>query len=139
LAHFACSNRADEYFHGGPLLATYSNEARIAHTLKQLGCAAQNFCRIAGVGLTRFLQGLNGEPGKHFGDDSAAHLLDVLGELYELQLDVDGLAKTHVPIDFARVDAVMTALAIRRVAKIEAEGGRHSLDALAELATNAVR
>lgn len=120
------------------MLATYSNEARIAHTLKQLGCAAQNFCRIAGVGLTRFLQGINAEPGKHFRDDNAAHLLDVLGELYELQLNVDGLAKTHVPINFACVDAVMTALTIRRVAKIAAEENDHALDAQALRATTAL-
>ena len=71
------------------MLTTHSNEGKIERTLTQLGCAAQNFCKIAGVGLTRFLQGVNGEPGKHFRDEDAAHLLAVLGELYELQVDVD--------------------------------------------------
>ena len=86
------------------MLASHSNEAKIAHTLAQLGCAAQNFCKIAGVGLTRFLQALNALPGKHFSDEQAAHLLEVLGELYELQLerrcDQRG---AHVPINFIRV------------------------------------
>ena len=117
------------------MLASQSNEAKIARTLTQLGCASQNFCRIAGVGLTRFLQALNSIPGKHFSDQRAAHLLDVLAELYELQLDVDGLAKAHIPINFTRVEDVMTALAIRRVAKIVAEENDHTLDSQALNAT----
>jgi hypothetical protein len=120
------------------MLATHSNEAKIARTLTQLGCASQNFCRIAGVGLTRFLQGINGEPGRHFRDDNAAHLLDVLAELYELQLDVDGLAKAHIPINFTRVEDVLTALTIRRVAKIAAEENDHALDPHALRATTAL-
>ena len=120
------------------MLAIHSNEARIVRTLTQLGCASQNFCRIAGVGLTRFLQGINAEPGKHFRDDYAAHLLDVLGELYELQLDVDAIASSHVPINFTRVDDVLTVLAIRRVAKIMAEENDHALDSQALGATKSL-
>jgi hypothetical protein len=120
------------------MLPTHSSEAKIARTLTQLGCAAQNFCKIAGVGLTRFLQALNAVPGKHFSDEQAAHLLEVLGEMYELQLDVDGLAKAHLPINFARLDEVMTALAIRRVTKIVGEENDHTLDAHALRATTAL-
>ena len=117
------------------MLASHSNEAKIARTLTQLGCAAQNFCKIAGVGLTRFLQALNSVPGKHFPDEQAAHLLDVLGEIYELQLAIDRMADSHVPINFTRVDDVITALTIRRVAKIMAEENDHALDSQALGAT----
>jgi hypothetical protein len=120
------------------MLATHSNEAKIARTLTQLGCAAQNFCKIAGVGLTRFLQALNAVPGRHFSDEQAAHLLEVLGELYELQLDVDRLARAHIPIHFTRVDDVLTALTIRRVAKIMAEESDHTLDSQALSATKSL-
>jgi hypothetical protein len=120
------------------MLASHSNEAKIARTLTQLGCAAQNFCKIAGIGLTRFLQALNAMPGKHFRDEQAAHLLEVLGELYELQLDVDAIAKSHISINFTRVDDVMTALTIRRVAKIVAETNDHTLDEQALRATTAL-
>jgi hypothetical protein len=120
------------------MLATHSNEAKIARTLTQLGCAAQNFCKFAGVGLTRFLQAVNGEPGKHFRDEDAADLLAVLGELYELQVDVDAITGTHLPINFTRLDAVMTALTIRRVAKIAGEENDHALDGLALRATTAL-
>ena len=120
------------------MLASHSNEARIARTLEQLGCAAQNFCRIANVGLTRFLQALNGDAGKHFSDEQAAHLLEVCGELYELQLDADAITKTHLPIDFKRVDDIVTALAIRRAAKIAAEDGEHVLDSVALRATQSL-
>jgi hypothetical protein len=117
------------------MLASHSNEAKIARTLTQLGCAAQNFCKIAGVGLTRFLQALNSVPGKHFPDEQAAHFLDVLGEIYELQLAIDRMADSHVPINFTRVDDVITALTIRRVAKIMAEENDHALDSQALGAT----
>ena len=117
------------------MLATHSNEAKIARTLAQLGCAAQNFCKIASVGLTRFLQALNAVPGRHFSDQQASHLLEVLGEMYELQLDVDAITKSHVPINFSRVDDVLTALTIRRVAKVAAEENDHTLDSQALRAT----
>ena len=117
------------------MLASHSHEAKIANTLTQLGCAAQNFCKIAGIGLTRFPQALNAVPGKHFPDDQAAHLLEVLGELYELQIDVDSITKSHIPINFTRVDDVITALTIRRVAKIAAEQNDHTLDSHAFKAT----
>jgi hypothetical protein len=120
------------------MLATHSNEAKIERTLTQLGCAAQNFCKIAGVGLTRFLQAVNAEPGKHFRDEDAAHLLAVLGELYELQVDVDAISGTHIPINFTRLEAIMTALAIRRVAKIAAEENDHSVDSQAIRATTSL-
>ena len=120
------------------MLAIHSNEGKIARTLAQLGCAAQNFCKIAGVGLTRFLQAINGEPGKHFRDEDAVYLLEVLGELYELQVDVDSITGTHLPINFTRLDAVMTALTIRRVAKVAAEENDHSIDSKALRATTAL-
>jgi hypothetical protein len=130
--------RSGEDFHGGIMLASHSNEAKIARTLTQLGCAAQNFCKIADIGLTRFLQGLNAVPGKHFPDEQASHLLEVLGELFELQLGVDAITGTHVPINFVRVDDVLTALAIRRVAKIMAEENDHRLDSQALSATKSL-
>jgi hypothetical protein len=117
------------------MLASHPNEAKIARTLTQLGCAAQNFCRIAGVGLTRFLQALNAVPGRHFSDQQATHLLEVLGEIFELQVNVDRMANAHIPINFTRVDAVMTALTIRRVARIMAEENDHALDSQAFSAT----
>jgi hypothetical protein len=120
------------------MLATHSNEAKIDRTLKQLGCAAQDFCKIAGLGPTRFLQALNAVSGKHFSDEQAAHLLEVLSEVYELQLDVDRMADAHLPINFTRVEDVLTALTIRRVARIAAEDNDHALDAHALRATTAL-
>jgi hypothetical protein len=117
------------------MFATHSNEAKIERTLTQLGCAAQNFCKFAGVGLTRFLQALNAVPGKHFSDRQAAYLLEVLREMYELQIDVDAITGTHIPINFTRVNDVMTALTIRRVAKIAGEENDHTLDSQALRAT----
>ena len=117
-----------------------SNEGKIARGLSHLGCAAMNFCKFANVvSLSRFQQAMNDIPGKHFNDDDAARLLEVLGELYELQVDADAITGSHLPLNFARVDDVMTALVIRRVARIAGEEGNHTLDKMAERATNAVR
>jgi hypothetical protein len=103
-------------------LATHSNEGKIQRGLEHLGCAARNFVMIANtVGLTRFMEGLNGVPGRHFSDAAAERMLQILGEMYELQIDLDAVNGTHIPINFGKVDAITTALTIRRVAKIMAE------------------
>ena len=56
-------------------------------------------------------------------------------ELYELQVDVDAITGTHIPINFTRLDAIVTALTIRRVARIAAEENDHALDDQALRAT----
>jgi len=120
-------------------LATHSNEGKIQRGLEHLGCAARNFVLIANtVGLTRLMEALNGVPGRHFYDANAERMLEVLGEMYELQIDLDAVNGTHVPIDFSKVDAVVTALTIRRVARIAAEENDHALDAQAVRATTAL-
>jgi hypothetical protein len=120
-------------------LATHSNEGKILRGLEHLGCAARNFVLIANtVGLTRLMEGLNGVPGRHFSDAAAQRMLEVLGELYELQIDLDAVNGTHIPIDFSKVDAVETALTIRRVAKITADENDHALDEQALRATTAL-
>jgi hypothetical protein len=120
-------------------LPSHSNEGKIQRGLQHLGCAARNFVLIANtLGLTRFMEGLNGVPGRHFSDAAAQRMLEVLGEMYQLQIDLDAVNSTHIPIDFSKVDAVMTALTIRRVAKIAAETNDHTLDAHALRATTAL-
>jgi hypothetical protein len=117
-------------------LATHSNERKIQRGLEHLGCAARNFVLIAKtVGLTRFMEGLNGVPGRHFSDANAERMLEVLGEMYELQIDLDTVNGAHIPIDFSKVDAVETALTIRRVARIAADENDHALDQQALRAT----
>ena len=56
-------------------LATHSNEGKIQRGLEHLGCAARNFVLIANtVGLTRFMEGMNGVPGRHFSDAVAERI-----------------------------------------------------------------
>jgi hypothetical protein len=120
-------------------LPSHSNEGKIQRGLEHLGCASRNFVLITNtVGLTRFMEGLNGVPGRHFSDTAAERMLEVLGEMYELQIDLDAVNGTHIPIDFSKVDAVTTALTIRRVAKIAAETNDHALDEHALRATSAL-
>jgi hypothetical protein len=120
-------------------LATHSNEGKIQRGLEHLGCAARNFVLITNtVGLTRFMEGLNGVPGRHFSDAAAERMLEILGEMYELQIDLDAVNGAHIPIDFSKVDAVTTALTIRRVASIAAEENDHALDEQALQATTAL-
>jgi hypothetical protein len=120
-------------------LPSQSNEGKIQRGLQHLGCAARNFVLITNtVGLTRFMEGLNGVQGRHFSDALAARMLEVLGEMYELQVDLDAVNGAHIPIDFSKVDAVTTALTIRRVAKIAAEKNDHTLDSQALRATRSL-
>jgi hypothetical protein len=125
--------------HMATALATHSNEGKIQRGLEHLGCAARNFVLIANtLGLTRFMEGMNGVPGRHFSDDDAQRMLEVVGEMYELQIDLDAVNGTHIPIDFSKVDAITTALTIRRVARIAAEENDHTLDEQALRATKKV-
>jgi hypothetical protein len=125
--------------HMATALATHSNERTIQRGLEHLGCAARNFVLIANtVGLTRFMEGLNGVPGRHFSDAAAQRMLEVLGEMYQLQIDLDAVNGAHIPIEFSKVDAVTTALTIRRVAKIAAEENDHALDSQAFRATTSL-
>jgi hypothetical protein len=141
LALFLAANSTNkdlcfEEHHMSTALATHSNEGKLLRGLEHLGCAARNFVLITNtVGLTRFMEGLNGVPGRHFSDAAAQRMLEVLGEIYELQIDLDAVNGTHIPIDFSQVDAVTTALTIRRVAKIAAEEHDHTLDSQALRAT----
>jgi hypothetical protein len=120
-------------------LSTHSNERKIQRGLEHLGCAARNFVLITKtIGLTRFMEGMNGVPGRHFSDAAAERMLEVLGEMYELQVDLDAVNGTHIPIDFSKVDAVTNALTIRRVAKIAAEQNDHTLDEYSLRATKSL-
>ena len=95
-------------------LATHSNEGKIQRGLEHLGCAARNFVSIAKtVGLTRFMEGLNGVPGRHFSDAAAQRMLEFLGELYELQIDVDAVNGSHIPIEERSSDEVIYIKNIR--------------------------
>ena len=38
--------------------------------------------------------------GRHFSDAAARRMLEVLGEMYELQIDLDAVNGAHIPIDF---------------------------------------
>jgi hypothetical protein len=122
--------------HMATALATHSNEGKIQRGLGHLGCAARNFVLIANtVGLTRFMEGMNGVPGRHFSDTAAQRMLEILGEMYQLQIDLDAVNGAHIPIDFSKVDAITTAMTIRRVARIAAEEHDHTLDSQALRAT----
>jgi hypothetical protein len=125
--------------HMADALPTHSNERKIQRGLEHLGCAARNFVLIANtLGLTRFMEGMNGVPGRHFCDEDAQRMLEVLGEMYELQIDLDAVNGTHIPIDFSKVNAVETVLTIRRVSRIAAEENDHTLDEQALRATTAL-
>jgi hypothetical protein len=84
------------------------------------------------------MEGMNGVPGRHFSDTAAQRMLEVLGEMYELQIELDAVNGAHIPIDFSKVDAVTTALTIRRVAKVAEEEDDHTLDSQALRATRAL-
>jgi hypothetical protein len=128
-------------------LAAFSNEMKIQRGLDLLGCAAVNFCSLVGVcGKTRFMQAMNGEPGRHFSDQDAQTCLSYLERLYELQRAIDETTRdpktgktSHLPLDFTRYEEIGNALTIRLAQTVCLEDNDHALDMVAERATNALR
>ena len=127
-------------------LAAFSNEATIQRGLDLLGCAAVNFCKLVGIcGKTRFMEAMNGIPGRHFNDQDAQACLSYLERLYELQRAVDDTTRDprtgrtiHIPMDFTRYEEIGNALTIRLAQTVCLEGDDHALDAAAERAIKAL-
>lgn len=120
--------------------ATWSNEARIQRALDLVGCPPTNFCKLIGVGKTRFLEALGGT-GRGFDDDEAQQFLSFLERLHELQSAINETTRdpatgqtARVPLDFSRTEQIATALACRLAQKICLEDGDHTLDAAAAYA-----
>src|SRR5579871_5964346 len=127
--------------------AAFSNEAKIQRGLDLLGCASVNFCSLVGIcGKTRFMEAMNGLPGRHFSDRDAQTFLSYLERLYELQRAIDETTRDpktgqtiHLPLDFTQFEAIGNALTIRLAQTVCLEDNDHQLDAVAERATNALR
>jgi hypothetical protein len=127
-------------------LAAFSNEAKIQRGLDLLGCAAVNFCSLVGIcGKTRFMEAMNGVPGRHFNDQDAQTFLSYMERLYDLQNAIDDAARDpktggtiHVPMDFTRYEEIGEVLAIRLAQAVCLEGDDHALDAAAERAIKAL-
>jgi hypothetical protein len=127
------------------MITTFSNERKIQRGLALLGCSPSAFCKLAGVcGKTRFMEAMNGLPGRHFSDTEAQALLSFLERLWELQAAVDEASRdafgrtSHVPLDFTRGEEIGNALTIRLAQKCLVEDGDHALDTAAELAIRAL-
>jgi hypothetical protein len=127
-------------------LAAFSNEAKIQRGLDLLGCAAVNFCSLVGIcGKTRFMEAMNGVPGRHFSDQDAQACLSYLERLYELQRAVDDTTRDprtgrtiHIPMDFTRYEEIGNALTIRLAQTVCLEGDDHALDIAAERAISSL-
>jgi hypothetical protein len=124
--------------------ATWSNEARIQRGLDLVGCPPTNFCRLMGIGKTRFLETLGGT-SRGFDDEEAQKFLSFLERLHDLQAAVNEATRdpgtgltARIPLDFSRVEQIATALACRLAQKICLEDGDHSLDQVAQDAMNAL-
>jgi hypothetical protein len=124
---------------------TWSNEARVQRALDLVGCPPTNFCKLIGVGKTKFLEALNGT-GRGFDDDEAQRYLSFLERLHELQNAINettsdpvtGLS-ARIPLDFSRTEQIATALACRLAQKICLEDNDHTLDEAAQDSVNALR
>src|SRR5215471_16063113 len=107
-------------------VASFSNEASIRKQLQDIGCSESAFAIFNGiVGRTRFFEAMRGEPGKHFSQQDAERLLEIISEMHGLQKEVD------VPINWGCTDQIGIALIGRRIARIAAEMNDTSFDATA--------
>jgi hypothetical protein len=125
--------------------ATWSNEAQIQRALDLVGCPPTNFCKLIGIGKTKFLEALSGT-GRGFDDDEAQKFLSFLERLHELQSAVNETTRdpesgttVHIPLDFGRTEQIGNALATRLAQKICLEDNDHSLDEAAQGSVNALR
>ena len=98
-------------------VATLSPEAIIRKRLEQLHCAENSFLPLVDgvVGRTRFFEAMTGKPSKHFDENDAKRLLEIIDEMEALQNEVG------VPINWKFADKIAVALTMRRIVKIEKE------------------
>jgi hypothetical protein len=125
--------------------ATWSNEAQIQRGLDLVGCPPTNFCRLMGIGKTRFLETLGGT-SRGFDDEEAQKFLSFLERLHDLQAAVNETTRdpetgktVQIPLDFSRTEQIGIALATRLAQQICLEEGDRSLDQAAQDAVNALR
>jgi len=92
------------------MLATFSNESKIARELEELDCSGNAFAEICGiVGRTRMAQGLKGE--KDFDQGDAERMFRTLAEMRELR------SMSALPLDWTDCEGIRRALEERRGAK----------------------
>lgn len=98
-------------------VATLSPEATIRKRLDRLHCAENSFLPLVDgvVGRTRYFQAMSGQPGKHFSEQDAKRLLEIIDEMEALQNEVG------VPVNWKFADKIAVALTMRRIVKIESE------------------
>lgn len=103
-------------------VATLSVEANIRERLRKLGCAESSFAVFNGLcGRTRFFEAMRGEPGKHFSQQDAERLLQVIREMEELE------ANSDAAIDWNQTDRVLRALTVQRIERVAAELNIHDM------------
>jgi hypothetical protein len=125
--------------------ATWSNEGRIQRALDLVGCPPTNFCRLMGIGKTRFAEAMS-RTGRGFTDDEARAILSFLERLHDLQSAINETTRdpesgsvVHVPLDFTRTEQIGNALATRLAYQVCREDNDQSLDAAAQDSLNALR
>ena len=121
------------------MYGSLSHEGRIAKALAQLGCPVTNFCKLAGIPKTKFIDAMNGVPGCALSDETAQKALSFIERLWELQSAIDALTKSHIPLDWSRTNEIAEALVIREAQQICLEDNDHQLDRAAEYALKATR
>ncbi len=116
----------------------YSPEGRIATKLRVLGCAESNFAKLCAgiIGKTKLNEALT-DSRRSLDNPTAESLFDRIEQMESLQaaVAVDGV---QVPIDWARIEAVSTALSVRLANQIELKSGNHELEFIANTVTKRV-
>jgi hypothetical protein len=124
------------------MLATLSNENRILTISRSLELPADNLCETAkqlNIKISRggLSEALNGK--KPLDHNVAERLLRLLDEMSQLQQAVCVAAGcSSIGINWARVDAVTTALIARRLAAIAEEQSDNRFEQIAKSATQSV-
>jgi hypothetical protein len=110
---------------------TLSNESRLAVALQGLGCSQRAFAALFDLKYSQFAAVMADQSGvKNFSREESENMAERVQEMADLQQAVNKIHGVPTPLNWndSRIGDV---LAIRKVAALDREIGRSSLDQLA--------
>jgi hypothetical protein len=115
-----------------------SPETRLAVALEGLNCSQRAFAAIFDLQYSKFAAVMADTSGvKSFSKEESDQMAERVQEMVGLQRDVNKIHGVPTPLNW-NDSRIGTVLVIRRVAALDKEIGRHTLDELASLETERI-
>jgi hypothetical protein len=115
-----------------------SPETRLAVALEGLNCSQRGFAALFALQYSQFAAIMADQSGiKNFSREEAEHMAERVQEMAELQQAISKIHGVPTPLNW-NDQRLATVLVIRRVAALDKEIGRHTLDELASRETERI-